>query len=344
MAYALGDELFGPLDLDEVLDEAFEEAGLEGLVELMEAALADQRAEGDPGLAGYLDELAEHYGELGRYADAIATARRIIAIDPEQRVDELIWIAEMQARTGAVEEARELLHSLRSEHEAKSEWDRDLWQGLSAAVVLGDEVGDHSEAAEWLADDIRTGIRTKVDADLVKALDNHRRRLAALAIPPLADPPLDRQIEAYAADNARQAPAPNELATAATELVPPTTPALAVNRPRNQVRMGYLPEAEFATARARGLVEQVDSSHAEHRREIELAMRQTPPGSQRVVPVTVEALVTFAEDNALDPATPYARLRLAEALPDPGILWPPDRNDPCWCGSGAKYKKCCRTF
>jgi len=21
--------------------------------------------------------------------------------------------------------------------------------------------------------------------------------------------------------------------------------------------------------------------------------------------------------------------------------WPPGRNDPCWCGSGTKYKKCC---
>ncbi|MDX6211619.1 MAG: hypothetical protein QOF82_706, partial [Frankiales bacterium] len=23
------------------------------------------------------------------------------------------------------------------------------------------------------------------------------------------------------------------------------------------------------------------------------------------------------------------------------VLWPPPRNAPCWCGSGAKYKKCC---
>ncbi|MEU3308968.1 SEC-C metal-binding domain-containing protein, partial [Nocardiopsis sp. NPDC006832] len=21
--------------------------------------------------------------------------------------------------------------------------------------------------------------------------------------------------------------------------------------------------------------------------------------------------------------------------------WPPERNRPCWCGSGRKYKKCC---
>ena len=23
------------------------------------------------------------------------------------------------------------------------------------------------------------------------------------------------------------------------------------------------------------------------------------------------------------------------------IPWPPGRNEPCWCGSGRKYKKCC---
>jgi uncharacterized protein YecA (UPF0149 family) len=23
------------------------------------------------------------------------------------------------------------------------------------------------------------------------------------------------------------------------------------------------------------------------------------------------------------------------------IAWPPGRNQPCWCGSGRKYKKCC---
>jgi hypothetical protein len=25
-------------------------------------------------------------------------------------------------------------------------------------------------------------------------------------------------------------------------------------------------------------------------------------------------------------------------------LWPPERNSPCWRGSGGKYKKCCGTF
>ena len=27
--------------------------------------------------------------------------------------------------------------------------------------------------------------------------------------------------------------------------------------------------------------------------------------------------------------------------PGPMLAWPPGRNDPCWCGSRTKYKKCC---
>ncbi len=34
----------------------------------------------------------------------------------------------------------------------------------------------------------------------------------------------------------------------------------------------------------------------------------------------------------------YRRCRLPTQV---GIAWPPPRNGPCWCGSGAKHKKCC---
>lgn len=30
------------------------------------------------------------------------------------------------------------------------------------------------------------------------------------------------------------------------------------------------------------------------------------------------------------------------SIADPSVIaWPPGRNQPCWCGSGRKYKKCC---
>src|SRR5699024_346723 len=44
-------------------------------------------------------------------------------------------------------------------------------------------------------------------------------------------------------------------------------------------------------------------------------------------------LLPEAEDN---PLLHFLRELLAQAGPEPG------RNDPCWCGSGRKYKKCHR--
>ncbi|MFD0856524.1 SEC-C metal-binding domain-containing protein, partial [Actinomadura adrarensis] len=45
-----------------------------------------------------------------------------------------------------------------------------------------------------------------------------------------------------------------------------------------------------------------------------------------------------------DPADQHVR---ADHLQDrvregaPTLTWPPERNAPCWCDSGRKYKKCC---
>jgi tetratricopeptide (TPR) repeat protein len=62
-----------------------------------------------------------------------------------------------------------------------------------------------------------------------------------------------------------------------------------------------------------------------------------------VAPLAVEALVDFAAAHGLDPDTGEARSQFAAELGirDEVIAWPPGRNDPCWCGSGRKYKRCC---
>jgi tetratricopeptide (TPR) repeat protein len=74
-------------------------------------------------------------------------------------------------------------------------------------------------------------------------------------------------------------------------------------------------------------------------REVRAATGRVPS----VAPLTVEALTGFAAAHHLDPETGEARSRLAGVLcgRDEVIAWPPGRNDPCWCGSGRKYKRCC---
>ncbi len=67
-------------------------------------------------------------------------------------------------------------------------------------------------------------------------------------------------------------------------------------------------------------------------------------GKQPVVsPLNVERLVEFAAERNLDPDSGEARSELAAEIGDgeQAVRWPPGRNEPCWCGSGRKYKRCC---
>lgn len=62
----------------------------------------------------------------------------------------------------------------------------------------------------------------------------------------------------------------------------------------------------------------------------------------QIVPATVAALDAFAQRAGTDPTDSTTKTRYIQTVPDTAMIpWPPRRNAPCWCGSGAKYKKCC---
>lgn len=73
------------------------------------------------------------------------------------------------------------------------------------------------------------------------------------------------------------------------------------------------------------------------------AMRSEIGREPSVAPLQVERLVEFAEENGIDPDSGSARSRFAAELggTEGSVAWPPGRNEPCWCGSGRKYKRCC---
>ena len=77
----------------------------------------------------------------------------------------------------------------------------------------------------------------------------------------------------------------------------------------------------------------------EHLRRLRSALGRCPG----VAPIAVEALVEWAAAQGYDPDSGEARSQYAAALASTGgaIQWPPGRNDPCWCHSGQKYKRCC---
>ena len=64
-----------------------------------------------------------------------------------------------------------------------------------------------------------------------------------------------------------------------------------------------------------------------------------------VAPVRVAAFTAWCAGQGEQPDDAEARATYAALLgahADPDLVsWPPGRNEPCWCGSGRKYKKCC---
>jgi uncharacterized protein YecA (UPF0149 family) len=63
----------------------------------------------------------------------------------------------------------------------------------------------------------------------------------------------------------------------------------------------------------------------------------------RIAPLRVAEYLAWCADRGEDPGRARASFaaHLAGDRPDNLIAWPAGQNQPCWCGSGRKYKKCC---
>jgi tetratricopeptide (TPR) repeat protein len=77
-------------------------------------------------------------------------------------------------------------------------------------------------------------------------------------------------------------------------------------------------------------------------RLVELSQARAP--GLAIAPVRVAPFTAWCAEQGQQPDSAaranYAAHLAAKA--DPGVIaWPPGRNQPCWCGSGVKYKKCC---
>ncbi|MDD7937628.1 SEC-C domain-containing protein [Actinomycetospora lutea] len=75
-----------------------------------------------------------------------------------------------------------------------------------------------------------------------------------------------------------------------------------------------------------------DTHRALVERELQAADAEGEPLEVEVA--TPELLAAMLADLAAGPPAP-------DPAPGPRLVWPPGRNDPCWCGSRTKYKKCC---
>lgn len=111
--------------------------------------------------------------------------------------------------------------------------------------------------------------------------------------------------------------------------------------------LAWFPRSEHAAAIERwpDLVEDLRDPDAYCAR-MEIQLRDLHRDSGRVpliASLEIDQLVAFAERKALDPGSAAARSRFAAEAGRRGtaLVWPPGRNERCWCGSGEKYKRCC---
>lgn len=317
-------------DLGEIRRSALGAADPLGVAaDLADAAEAGRLA--DPADAGYAlvlaAEIAETRAKLDaalRYAERAVDAYATRDDSPAAAARALR--ARILFRSGRADEAIAALEALRPLLTRYP----DAAAYLTAALAAG---GRNRIAEQWLTEAVREALAERdqaaepagaEDAGLLFFLLQQRHRTRhALGLTHDAHDNLAERLE--------------------TELAGAAVPAAGA--PADDLL--FWPRAEFdrmvaewpALARAYG------GTWDEHRARIEReSVRLAGLGRTGLTLLTgsVAGLIGHAGRDG-DPAGSVIRAGYARRLADGAtqIAWPPERNEPCWCGSGGKYKKCC---
>lgn len=257
------------------------------------------------------DEIEARLDELeaaGRFAEAITELERYGADTGEDVRWHVAWMA---TRGGDHERAGALWRELRAE--------RPEDPGvpyLNAGALLED--GHDEQALPLLEEALATGLKVASDETLLRQIADNR--LAVLK---------------------RTGGHPQAIDHRARDLLAQHAPAIP-----------WFPVAEFATACERWGPDRLapaGEDHAAYCAAIDRALRTTGGGirtrNPRLVALDVTTAEAFATGEGWEPSWPVTHDRVATAIlrddPDAGAPWPPGRNEPCWCGSARKYKRCC---
>jgi tetratricopeptide (TPR) repeat protein len=250
--------------------------------------------------------------QSGEYDEAITVLRELEQVTGQDQRWHVAWMHVLAGRRG---EADALWAALGSEHPGDP----------TVPFLAGNahaEAGEPEIAAERFVGALELALRGGADGETLRQIVGARTE--ALADAGLEPGPID--------EAARLA-----LARAAAQGAdtPVATP--------------FFTPAEFALALEAwpGFAEDWrEDGHAAYALELDRRMRAVAPGAPRhpvVVPLTVARVRALAVEAEIDEDAAEARARAAYEVAQEGgaVTWPPGRNDPCWCGSGKKYKKCC---
>lgn len=301
----------------------------------------------DPMVADELDELDLHseqadvYDRTGRVTEALEQVDVLVERGYRCSPDPRCRRAEILMRHGRVSEAAPIWSKV------LREFPDDVWVFNNAGLEYG-AIGEHEVALDWLTRGLELALRTGDPERLVPQL----RRLRAESLSALGRDSDELQLA--------EPVGPPQL-RAGFHPVPPSAPAPRLSEQRGagvELAYAWLPAEEFARIEQRWPdIAGEDSvrdeagalvDHAEYCRRLERTLRQAADSGLRRLRVATlrreafDAWVAEAgregEDEAELRAGYAANLsrRRTEV-----VAWPPGRNERCWCGSDAKYKKCC---
>jgi tetratricopeptide (TPR) repeat protein len=277
-----------------------------------------------------LIEAADAWHRAGEHEYALDLLARAVALGGDDAGYAYFATSDMLFDLDRVDEAREALAALRSLRPPSA-------GPYHMAGELLEERGEFQEALVWFNMAYSRLSEEEMSPDLgplsyaVNILQGRRRVREAIGIPP------------------------DELDTSLPEAGSALSPFTAEDELRDGptqaesghgVQVLFWPREEIPEAHRRWpeMVAHDDAEAVCHDRE--LANRElAEAGYPRItlVPLRTAELSEFAEATGSDPgeqATKAACMAAALARGET-IGWPPGRNEPCWCGSGRKYKKCC---
>lgn len=323
----------------------------EWLAAALEAAIALIRE--SPGtasevfdLAELLGELSETYEALDRPADALEVMQQAIDAGYRSEPDPRCRFAEIHLRSGNAEEAHRIFA------EVKEDTPDDVWLYNNAGLEYG-HADDHVRALAWLDPGLELAMRSGDPERLVDQLldlrqwsldalgrdddDLQRRGRAFLEAPP--PPPRPRHVPVRPSLAEPPAPragsSPRGVAMSATAWFPADEwPAALAAWPEIADGVGTSDHREYCRFIQQRLLE---SSAAQQQEGIKIPLA--------VAPIRLTEYRAWCASRGEDPgdggaraayAAERARLRSTDV-----VLWPPERNQRCWCGSGRKYKQCC---
>ncbi|MBV9168089.1 MAG: SEC-C domain-containing protein [Solirubrobacterales bacterium] len=289
-------------------------------------------------------DLARDYDRRGRHDDAIALHERAVEVGwdsiPHPRSD----IAEFHLRAGREEEAAAIWAEL------KALYPDDVWL-YNAAGLSYNEVGEHELAVEWLGGGIEVAMGIDDPEGIISQLSDVRRHsLRALGrdLDELEER-VDPFLEEWGSEERMRHLRDVRLIESANfvPVIRDTPPEGERDREDVAVSIAWFPAGQYEEAIRRwpSLAEDwANVPHDDYSARLDgniKWMRSQGVPIRAVAPIVVEDYVAWCAEHDEDPdeARPaYAARRMRDG---DVTSWPPGRNEPCWCGSGRKYKKCC---